>query len=64
MKTEGLFRSIINAVIQEEKKRYTTKPRDLFIDQKKQHWYRIMDFIDELDAEDTETKADSETPNT
>lgn len=63
MKTEGLFRSIINAVIQEEKKRYTTKPRDLFIDQKKQHWYRIMDFIDELDAEDTETKADSETPN-
>lgn len=63
MKTEGLFRSIINAVIQEEKKRYTTKPRDLFIDQKKQRWYRIMDFIDELDAEDTETKADSETPN-
>lgn len=63
MKTEGLFRSIINAVIQEEKKRYTTKPRDLFIDQKKQHWYRIMDFIDELDAEDTQAKADSETPN-
>lgn len=63
MKTEGLFRSIINAVIQEEKKRYTTKPRDLFIDQKKQHWYRIMDFIDELDAEDAQAKADSETPN-
>lgn len=61
MKQQGLFRSIVNAVVQEEKKHYANKPRDLFIDQKKQHWYRIMNFIDDLEAETAET--DSQSPN-
>lgn len=55
MKKDGLFRSIVNAVVMEEKKRFTQKPRDLFIDQKKQHWYRIMDFIDGLEEESENT---------
>lgn len=49
MKKDGLFRSIVNAVVMEEKKRFVKKPRDLFIDQKKQRWYQIMDFIDGLE---------------
>ena len=61
MEKQGLFRGIVNAVIQEEKKKFTTKPRDLFIDQKKQHWYRIMNFIDNLEEENVETAAESET---
>jgi len=58
MKKDGLFSSIVNAVVQEEKKKYARKPRDLFQDQKKQKWYRIMNFIDALD-EGSESKADT-----
>ena len=61
MKKENLFQTIVNAVIQEEKKKYASKPRDLFIDQKKQRWYRIMNFIDNLEEENAETAAESET---
>lgn len=64
MKKQGLFSSIVNAVVQEEKKKYARKPRDLFIDQKKQRWYRIMNFIDELDTETAETETKAEDPNT
>lgn len=63
MKENGLFRSIVNAVVQEEKKKYTTKPRDLFIDQKKQRWYRIMNFIDDLESETPEAESPSESSN-
>jgi hypothetical protein len=59
MKKNGLFRSIVNAVVQEEKKRYAGKPSDLLIDQKKQRWYKIMNFIDDLDAESRETESDA-----
>lgn len=58
MKKDGLFSSIVNAVIQEEKKKYARKPRDLFIDQKKQRWYQIMNFIDNLEDEPAEANAD------
>ena len=61
MEKQGLFRSIVNAVIQEEKKKYARKPLDPFQDQKKQHWYRIMNFIDNLEEENAETAAESET---
>ena len=61
MEKQGLFRSIVNAVIQEEKKKYARKPLDPFQDQKKQHWYRIMNFIDNLEEETAETAAESET---
>lgn len=54
MKKQNLFQSIVNAVIQEEKKKYASKPRDLFIDQKKQRWYRIMNLLDEMDAREQE----------
>ena len=54
MKNQNLFQSIVNAVIQEEKKKYASKPRDLFIDQKKQRWYRIMNLLDEMDAREQE----------
>lgn len=60
MEKKNLFQAIVNAVVQEEKKKYARKPRDLFIDQKKQHWYRIMNFLDELEADeanDDTTKA-------
>ena len=60
MEKKNLFQAIVNAVVQEEKKKYARKPRDLFIDQKKQHWYRIMNFLDEQEAEeakDETTKA-------
>lgn len=60
MKKQNLFQSIVNAVIQEEKKKYASKPRDLFIDQKKQRWYRIMNLLDEMDAREQE-KDPSET---
>lgn len=60
MKKQNLFQSIVNAVIQEEKKKYASKPRDLFIDQKKQRWYRIMNLLDEMDAREPE-KDPSET---
>jgi hypothetical protein len=59
MKKDGLFRSIVNAVVMEEKKHFTTKPRDLFIDQKKQHWYRIMDFIDSMEEEPRASNAEA-----
>lgn len=49
MKKDGLFSSILNAVISEEKKKYVGKPMDYMEDIKKQHWYRIMDFIDNLE---------------
>lgn len=49
MKKNGLLSSILNAVITEEKKKYVGKPMDYMEDIKKQHWYRIMDFIDGLD---------------
>lgn len=51
MEKQGLFRAIVNAVVQEEKKKYARKPRDLFYDQKKQRWYGIMNLMDELEAE-------------
>ena len=54
MKKENLFQTIVNAVIQEEKKKYASKPQDLFIDQKKQRWYRIMNLLDEMDAREQE----------
>ena len=56
MKKQNLFQSIVNAVIQEEKKKYTTKPRNLFIDQKKQRWYAIMNFLDELEDQEKENQ--------
>lgn len=49
MKKDGLFSSILNAVVMEEKKKYADKPMDFMEDQKKQHWYRIMNFIDSLE---------------
>lgn len=61
MEKQGLFRSIVNAVIQEEKKKYARKPLDPFQDQKKQHWYRIMNFIDNLEEENAQNSAESET---
>lgn len=64
MKKDGLLRSIVNAVIQEEKKLYARKPRDLFFDQKKQQWYRIMNVIDELDAEESDSESESPNSNT
>ena len=54
MEKQGLFRSIVNAVIQEEKKKYARKPLDPFQDQKKQHWYRIMNFLDDLEEQEKE----------
>lgn len=52
MEKQGFVRSIINAVVQEEKKKYAHKPRDLFINEKKTRWYQIMDLLDELDAKE------------
>ena len=60
MKKGGLFTSIVNAVVQEEKKIYARKPRDLFYDQKKQRWYQIMNFIDDLDEQE---QTDDKTEN-
>ena len=56
MEKKNLFQLIVNAVIQEEKKKYTTKPRNLFIDQKKQRWYAIMNFLDELEDQEKENQ--------
>ena len=57
MEKKNLFQAIVNAVVQEEKKKYARKPRDLFIDQKKQHWYRIMNFLDELEEQENPDEA-------
>ena len=56
MEKKNLFQLIVNAVIQEEKKKYASKPRDLFIDQKKQRWYAIMNFLDELEEQEKENQ--------
>lgn len=60
MKEKNLFQAIVNAVVQEEKRKVAQEPRDLFYNQKKQHWYRIMNFLDELEAEE-KAKETSET---
>ena len=51
MKKNGLLQSIVNAVVQEEKKRYSAQPMDLFSRYRKQRWYKIMDLIDGLEEE-------------
>lgn len=57
MKKKNLFQAIVNAVVQEEKKKFARSPRDLFFDQKKQHWYRIMNFLDELEEQENPDEA-------
>ena len=57
MKEKNLFQAIVNAVVQEEKRKVAQEPRDLFYNQKKQHWYRIMNFLDELEAEEKAKEA-------
>ena len=52
MKKNNLFQAIVNAVVQEEKKKFARSPRDLFLDQKKQRWYRIMNLLDELEEQE------------
>lgn len=51
MEKQGLLRSIVNAVVQEEKKRYSRQSLDFFGRYRKQRWYRIMDLIDGLEEE-------------
>lgn len=57
MKKKNLFQTIVNAVIQEEKKKFARSPRDLFFDQKKQRWYQIMNFLDELEEQEKPDEA-------
>lgn len=57
MKKNGLLQSIVNAVVQEEKKRYAAQPMDLFSRYRKQRWYRIMDLIDGLEEEKPQADA-------
>ena len=52
MKKNNLFQAIVNAVVQEENKKFARAPRDLFFDQKKQRWYRIMNLLDELEEQE------------
>ena len=46
MKKDGLFASILQAVIEEEKKKVATKRPDIAFNQKKQLWYMLMNQID------------------
>lgn len=51
MEKQGLLQSIVNAVVQEEKKVYSRQSLDFFGRYRKQRWYRIMDLIDGLEEE-------------
>lgn len=51
MKKQGLLQSIVNAVVQEEKKVYSRQSLDFFGRYRKQRWYRIMNLIDGLEEE-------------
>lgn len=51
MKKQGLLQSIVNAVVQEEKKVYSRQSLDFFGRYRKQRWYRMMDLIDGLEEE-------------
>lgn len=55
MEKDGLLRSIIRAVVQEEKKVYSRQSLDFFARYRKQRWYRIMDLIDGLEEEQNTT---------
>ena len=46
MKKDGLFASILQAAIAEEKKKVATKRPDIAFNQKKQLWYMLMNQID------------------
>lgn len=62
MEKQGLLQSIVNAVVQEEKKRYSRQSLDFFGRYRKQRWYRIMDLIDGLEEENPqEEKPQAET---
>jgi len=46
MKKDGFFASILQAAVEEEKKKYAAKKPNWYTDQKKQLWYMLMNQID------------------
>ena len=59
MKKDGLFAGIIQAVVNEEKKKAASgKTPDIAFNQKKQLWYMMMNQIDG-DASQTEEEKES-----
>ena len=59
MKKDGLFASILQAVIEEEKKKVATKRPDIAFNQKKQLWYMLKNQVDK-EPDDTEETLDTQ----
>ena len=60
MKKDGLFASILQAAIAEEKKKVATKRPDIAFNQKKQLWYMLMNQIDSEPDDGTKTEETSQ----
>lgn len=51
MKKEGLLAEILNAVVAHERHKVRTSKPDLYLNQKKQLWYGMMNRIDDEPGE-------------
>ncbi|MBQ8075708.1 MAG: hypothetical protein IJ237_06960 [Oscillospiraceae bacterium] len=54
MKKDGFLAAILQAAVEEEKKKYADKKPNWYTDQKKQLWYMLMNQVDK--EPDTEEK--------
>lgn len=47
MKKDGLLAEILNAVVSHERKKVKTEKQNIYLNQKKQLWYGLMNQVDE-----------------
>lgn len=47
MKKDGLLAEILNAVVSHERKKVKTEKQNIYLNQKKQLWYGMMNRVDE-----------------
>ena len=47
MKKDGLLAEILNAVVNHERKKVKTGKQNIYLNQKKQLWYGLMNQVDE-----------------
>ena len=47
MKKDGLLAEILNAVVSHERRKVKTEKQNIYLNQKKQLWYGLMNQVDE-----------------
>ena len=60
MKKDGLMGKLLTAMVEEEKEKAKNKQPDWFMNEKKGMWYMLMNQIDSLPEEDSESNEDGE----